>query len=389
MFGEEFIEPGDLAGKGREKHPHVTLKYGVDEDLEALRAALKKVGPFRVALGKTKVFEPGADSPQAAIVVLEAKSPRLKELRDAIDAAVGSRKDDHEYSPHVTLAYVDQKTAEKYAGSRAMVGKSFQVKSVTLSCKDGKRWSVELAGGKAMKAGDQYDDEIDSIIEDLLAGFDEVPGPISHELAATFLRHARETRDEFGAEDSVKLSVLNEEALVFAQRRGAELVGRRWVGDRLVANPDARWAITDTTRDKLKELLGRGFRDGIAPPDLAGMIEQSGVFSEARARLIAKTEMANAQSAGGKKTAKEVGAIAKEWELSGDHADEDDCDDNADDGVIGIDEAFSSGDDSPTAHPGCNCAVVYYTAEDSEAADFVEEDAPQSESDSEDEGATA
>jgi hypothetical protein len=35
--------------------------------------------------------------------------------------------------------------------------------------------------------------------------------------------------------------------------------------------------------------------------------------------------MANAQSQGGKATAKEVGAIAKSWEVSGDHDKGDEC----------------------------------------------------------------
>ena len=35
------------------------------------------------------------------------------------------------------------------------------------------------------------------------------------------------------------------------------------------------------------------------------------------------------------------------------------CQDNEDDGWIGDDEVFSSGDDSPPAHPHCKCEIEY------------------------------
>jgi hypothetical protein len=44
--GHDLIPDEDLAGKGGETHPHITLKYGVDDDRDALRNVLAGLQPF-------------------------------------------------------------------------------------------------------------------------------------------------------------------------------------------------------------------------------------------------------------------------------------------------------------------------------------------------------
>jgi hypothetical protein len=143
------------------------------------------------------------------------------------------------------------------------------------------------------------------------------------------------------------------------------------VNGKLVDNPNAKWAITDTTRTTIEELVKKAFSEGMTPAELATAVEQTGVFSEARAEMIASTEMSRAQIAGALDTAEIVGAVGKESQLSGDHDNDDECNENADVGVIAIDAEFPSGDLGPPYHPRCNCALVFYTADDSEAADLV------------------
>jgi hypothetical protein len=53
-------------------------------------------------------------------------------------------------------------------------------------------------------------------------------------------------------------------------------------------------------------------------------------------------------------TYKEQGIEKKEWEIS-DAETCDDCEANNEDGEIGVDESFSSGDDAPPLHPNCRC----------------------------------
>ena len=128
-----LIPDADLAGDGREGHPHVTVKFGVREDPGALRAAAAPFLPMTVTLGRVKVFPPSKPSGGAAPVVVEAWAEGLAGLHDAVDKAVGARADDFPYAPHVTLAYVKGEAADKYAGDDSLAGIAFRVDAVVLA----------------------------------------------------------------------------------------------------------------------------------------------------------------------------------------------------------------------------------------------------------------
>ncbi len=76
--------------------------------------------------------------------------------------------------------------------------------------------------------------------------------------------------------------------------------------------------------------------------------------------MIARTETANAVSEGAYRANAEVGASEKEWIWHGGNCSSGVCPDNEADGRIPIDDAFSSGDLYPAAHPNCLCVVTYY-----------------------------
>jgi hypothetical protein len=220
-----------------------------------------------------------------------------------------------------------------------------------------------------LKAEKSLDD--DDRIDDILEQWDALVAPIQHELDAIYREAAREARAEFDAHESVELSVLNSAAFDFAKARAAELVGRKWKDGELVDNPNARWTITDMTREKLRDLVEKAFDAGMTPRELNAAIDETGVFSQARAEMIARTEMSRAQIKGSLRTAKEVGVVGKESETSGDHDRDDECDEAEDMGVVALDDDFGGLGDGPPFHPNCNCALVFYTADDAEAADLV------------------
>jgi hypothetical protein len=56
--------------------------------------------------------------------------------------------------------------------------------------------------------------------------------------------------------------------------------------------------------------------------------------------------------------ARSAGLNEKSWETESGNPCEV-CLANVDDGWIDIDDTFSSGDDAPTAHPGCMCDLNY------------------------------
>src|SRR5271157_812393 len=148
-IGKKLIPDEALAGDGRVEHSHVTLKYGVSEDEQALQQALVGQQPFTVTLGKVLVFEPSESSGGGSPVVVEAHAPQLEPLKDAIGERMGKFKDTFAYSPHVTVAYVKPDQAEQFAGSDAFAGITFQAAAVTLSSKDDNSQAKFPLGKKA------------------------------------------------------------------------------------------------------------------------------------------------------------------------------------------------------------------------------------------------
>jgi hypothetical protein len=154
---------------------------------------------------------------------------------------------------------------------------------------------------------------------------------------------------------------VNEKAVAIARDRAAEMVGMRWGDDgSLVENPDAQWAITQSTRDALRDVIASGLQDNIGISSIIDNIEDMGGFSRERAELIAETEVrrANSQAALDGYTAArdDLGIeMMKEWLLG--EAPCDICQGNADQGPIPLEEPFESGDDAPPGHPNCECAL--------------------------------
>jgi hypothetical protein len=157
------------------------------------------------------------------------------------------------------------------------------------------------------------------------------------------------------------LSQLDEAALNWATERGAELVGRQLSDDgtELIENPDAKWSITETTRDALRSKISEAVESGWGAQDLAREIEDSFAFSEGRASMIARTELAFAHTSGNVEGWRESGVVVGKQAIMADtHPEIDVCDDNAEAGPIPLEENFPSGDYAPPFHPNCLCDLV-------------------------------
>jgi len=180
-------------------------------------------------------------------------------------------------------------------------------------------------------------------------------------IAADSGKQALATLGVFDQSDLV--NQVNQFSLSFARQRAAEMVGKKWVDGELVDNPNADWVISDATRDELRDIIGDIYSGDLNPSDLQDTIQNAGAFSEDRAKLIARTELQNANAQGtlaGFKAARDTGIkVLKSW-----YPDETACEiclENADDGDIDLDSDFSSGDDAPPAHPACGCSIISVT----------------------------
>lgn len=135
-----------------------------------------------------------------------------------------------------------------------------------------------------------------------------------------------------------------QEAINYANARAAQLVTNM---DKL-------------TQDRLAKVVGdaienkRGI-DGLAR-DIRAAFDD---MTTSRAQTIARTETADSLEAAFMDRSKAMGVTGKEWIVApeGDYPC-DACDGNAADGVIPIDQAFSSGDMRPPQHPNCRCALA-------------------------------
>lgn len=175
-------------------------------------------------------------------------------------------------------------------------------------------------------------------------------------LKDTAQQSGQQAIDYFGFKSSIT-DLMNENAADWAEKRAAELVGMKYNADgELVENPRAEWAITDGTREQLRADVNNAIQEGLSTSDLSDILQDNYAFSDERADMIGRTEIATAHVEGQMISYRDAGVEEKEWLLSDEPCEI--CEGNADDGVIGIDENFSSGDDAAPAHPNCECDIL-------------------------------
>lgn len=126
--------------------------------------------------------------------------------------------------------------------------------------------------------------------------------------------------------------------------------------DELIQNLD------DSTQQMISSAISTGLDEGLSVEDIVAKVQDAG-FSADRAKLIADTEIGNANSQGaleGYKAAADAGVnIMKAWVTVGDDGvDADICQANEDQGPIPVDDAFQSGHMAPLGHPRCRCTLV-------------------------------
>lgn len=153
-----------------------------------------------------------------------------------------------------------------------------------------------------------------------------------------------------GLFDEETLKRVSARSTAYAQDRAAEMVGMKRIGGELVENSSAEWSISDATRTMLKSSITKAMEEGLSNAELKKTILESGVFSEARADMIARSETAIADVRGAAAGWIESGVVGgAQFDASPDCCD--DC--QAEDGTI---VPLASVDDLELLHPGCRCS---------------------------------
>ena len=159
-------------------------------------------------------------------------------------------------------------------------------------------------------------------------------------------------------EAEVSFDQFSEDAKAYANDRAAELVTD----------------ISNTTRKALRSTVASAIEEGVTNKQLARTIMDSFQFSEERSLMIARTELAMADTQGHIAVSKAAGAVGKRWLLSNDHDFDDECNDNEQEDVIAWDEDWASGDDWPPSHPNCQCDFQAIYADDPDAEDLLDDE---------------
>jgi len=197
--------------------------------------------------------------------------------------------------------------------------------------------NIALAEKLAASAGL---DGLNEAIDDFMADLTEV---VIDSATAGLAQVGASASDEL-------LGQVHARAVAYANQRGAELVA--------TGSPKG---IMDSTRNAIRQTIVDGLNDAKTGPQIADDIQASQAFSPERAKLIAETEIKNANSQGVLEAYRQAVShgigLQKYWVTNGEDTCCDECAGNEAEGPIDVDQPFSSGDDCPTAHPNCNCTM--------------------------------
>lgn len=202
---------------------------------------------------------------------------------------------------------------------------------------------------------------------------DDLPGIVEPMLSGIAVAGGKLALDQIDVMGDDITRLMRERAEAWAANRAAEMVGMKWVDGELLPNPDARWQITEGTREMVRSFTEQALDEGWSAQELADQIGESYAFSENRAEMIARTEIAKADVAGTMQGYRASGVVKmKRWLTAEDDKVSDECMECEKAGAIGIDDTFPSGEDAPPNHPNCRCAVLPVL--DDEAPVLLEQD---------------
>lgn len=140
---DDLYEPKDDTGFGRETEPHVTILYGLHDDVpdEDVSEEIKKIKSPSIKLGKVSSFETSDDFD---VLKYEVESKDLHGLNKKFKKFPNTNKFP-DYKPHCTIAYVKKGKAKEYIKKLNEAGKiSVEPDKIVYSKADGKKKNYKL-----------------------------------------------------------------------------------------------------------------------------------------------------------------------------------------------------------------------------------------------------
>lgn len=207
-------------------------------------------------------------------------------------------------------------------------------------------------------AANTIEDDADWIVNNL---------PYRTEIAETIVLNMK-TSLERGGKMVVKKMKLGQFGISFdiKNKRAIEFLKAK----KTLELSNSRGNINGTTKERIAAILTKAAKSGQSYEETAKLIiEQgnAGVFSPARAQLIATREIGVAYEEGNREPIDEFSEkypdreVKKYWQTVGDDRVTPECEANEDEGWIGLDEDFPSGDQQAPrdGNPRCRCTTLY------------------------------
>jgi 2'-5' RNA ligase len=355
------LKDEDLDEKGRELHPHVTVLFGFRHvRVDEVEEKTKGIGKITITFGDLIAFPEGD---HGVPLVVKVHSDKLHELHDKL-SEIPNHDSHPEYIPHICVGYVKKGTEDWYLERvNPYKGDTAVLSQLVFSRKNGEMVPLE----KLRKDSPEDPDDADSAASELWYHTEPHFSPLASELQMPYedsaLSGVQQGALQMQIEDAGMLSSLNYQASEWARDRAAELVGmKRDLEGNLIANPDAKWAITETTRNDLRRIVTDAFKQDTdwaeVKNNLKAGLESSETFSDARAALIARTEIGRSQMGSTLDVWKRSGFVKRlRWEATGIEP----CPECLmnDQQEVDFGQPFPSGAYSILdSHPRCSCLVT-------------------------------
>lgn len=230
---------------------------------------------------------------------------------------------------------------------RKLVAQHFHARAPHVAAAIARHYADRLT--QVEKKVDPVDEAIDREMKwDLFASLVQAP------LAETYLDGEVIAADAGGVESGFGLT--SAAAVDYAKKRAAELVGKRIDADgNLVDNPNAKWSVPQTTRDRLRAEIENALESGLTETQLRKRLESEEIWNW-RADMIARTEVAYALNAGTVDSYKGVG-VEKVEIIDGPGCLEDGHDDS-EPGVDGETWPLEKFEEFPLGHPNCRRSAM-------------------------------
>jgi len=143
MIPEECLYINQDEGiDGYEFTPHVTVKYGLnDEKPDKLSELCNGCGLINIEFGKVDKFD---TNPEFDVIKVNVESEQLRILNDKITESMDHDEKWDSYKPHATLAYVKKGECEELVKSGFFTKLNDVIDQICFSSKTGTEYYIDL-----------------------------------------------------------------------------------------------------------------------------------------------------------------------------------------------------------------------------------------------------